>query len=600
MVLGNGATIMTQDEIDQMHPKEAVAMNAMTVEDHEAEEKRERRRKQKLQEETQRLKRDIASNDSRNKPPQNNGIVVAFATSEQSVDDSDEDDSDDDKSDDSSNGGFKRIIIIVLIFAVLIGAGCAAYFLVLSDKKVQATTNTTDATASPTTKGPTTEAPSRTPPPTAISTLPTTAPTVPPLKYPPPSEEDCEAMSNGRPVDGRDEKLQVQLVIVLDVSLSMNANPRVVAEDLKLDLQERMISELAGCGESGLRRRLANHIDGDPPPQREDYRFLIADGVVTNVQRVAGCIAPLPTWNCHQMEAHLDVFLNGDEPKYGIISILSESFENLARTLGWNPTTRSIDLDSIILLEEPPIDPPIVTTMAPTKVAPSNPTDSPSSPPSHNPTAVVVQPTDLPSKSPTKKPTGRPTPWPTSKPDSDNNEDEDFDDWYNCDDDFNDECWNDLALEEADVKVECDMENIPMLVPCSVSKNPIVAYVITDWNSCSGTCVGKTLPDSRSCGRYGSIPLILKGDYTKQKVVFFQAKDFDEVEDCPDNQLLPHLEVDCTDYPFMDTLGNDCSYYSSNYEAFDCPLSAYDLDDPNTELNPFEACCHCGGGDIQF
>lgn len=610
IAFGDGSSGLTQEELDQLTPKEAMAMNVQTVEDYEAEEKKERRRQQKLKEETKRLKKDIASSKPQSKP---GPIVVAMPDVKQtSENDDDESDDDDDKSDDSSSGGLKRIILVVGVLALLIGTGCAAYF--LTKGKGGET-----AAPIPSTPNPTSKAPVSTPPPTIkISLAPTLSPTKSSTKYDPPSEEDCAAIEKGEAIEGQEDLPQIQFVVTLDCSISLNTDMQLVAEELQLEIQRRIILELVGCIDPVADRKLlkSRQSSNDDP-----LRYAIANSKVVNVRESSKeeCQDPTSNWHCYRMEVIIDTFVKGDEAGYMLKPTIDQAFSNIKEKLGFGAPYQKIELFTINVRDATPA-PSASSTMMPTIIGQLPSTTPPTESPSQKPTWTVIEPTNLPTESPTnaptkkptraptnnptKRPTNSPTRRPTNRPTARPVARETL--FPTFEDEFEDggQCIEDLATNEDDLFFDDEAEDLLELIPCS-GTNPIVAYLLDDLFDCTGTCLAKldlSSADPQACNRLGgAIPVLLPGEYYNSGyVTIFQAKDSVVTTDCSTTRLVLYTQAVCNDlFGFRDSSGNGCTYYNQNYGPLQCPEDAAYLFDA-FGFSPFEACCRCGGGTLNI
>ncbi|KAL3941566.1 MAG: hypothetical protein SGBAC_004094 [Bacillariaceae sp.] len=612
-IVGN-APLLSQEEIDELTPKEAMAMNVQTVEDHEADKKREKRRQQKLQEEKKRLYQDAANDKKKKAAPMSNVVLVAIPDEDlgkiQNNHDGTDDDGDDDSTDSTSSN--KRIMIIIGALVLLIAACCGAYFFT----KGKAEEAAIPVVVVPNTPAPTVPLPITPGPTPNPSTTPSLVPTLPLPKYEPPSPEDCQALSNGLAVEGQEDMVVRKFQIILNVYLTFNTNSGEVATDLKLSIQEDIVPELAGCRLPSRRRNKNRKLQ---QPQRplpvedgsEEFRFLIGNSNVTRVRDTGnGC--PSLDRPCYEMEALMDVFLKDREDNIHVIHNLDRGFDNLVDKLGVR-LFDEIDVQDIVNIQPTP-SPTVALTMAPVNnssavpsespstspsliptVTPGDPTASPSMSPSASPTKIpsknlTMSPTERPTKNPTKNPTPSPvSPSPTAKP-------TEWEDNDNDNDSGSEVCLEDLALMGDDIDFFGYDYDIAVRIPC-FGTNPIVAYAEADGGSCGGTCLGiLEIRDRRPCDERGSFPIVMPGDYSNQVVAVFQSKTATVSDSCPTSKILrydPQQMCD-NDPAFVDSAGNMCSYYN-RYGPLACPDSADELYNWDG-LSAFDSCCNCGGG----
>lgn len=129
---GNDAPPLSDEEIAEMHPKEAMAMNVQTVEEHEQQKGRERRRQQKLQEEMSQFKRNATSKPA---PSKDHGVMAAIPN----IDDGDDgnpsqnDTVEEDK--DSSSRKWILFGVFMLLVAIASASFCAVYFSIMSTRR---------------------------------------------------------------------------------------------------------------------------------------------------------------------------------------------------------------------------------------------------------------------------------------------------------------------------------------------------------------------------------------------------------------------------------------------------------------------------------
>ncbi|CAJ1929410.1 unnamed protein product [Cylindrotheca closterium] len=622
--------LLTQEEIDELTPKEAMAMNVQTVEDYEADEKRERRRKQKLEEEKKRLKKDMASNN-----PAPNAVLVAIAQPDKGdSDDNDSDDSSDDDDDDDdgteSENRFKTLFIIVGVVVLLIAVSCTAYFVTRVKQEISA------AAALPSNQ----PSVGSTPNPTATpSTSPSTTPSTDPTdrNYDPPSEEDCLAILNGSQVTGQEGMIPWPCKVTVNVQVTGDSNATEVAATLEKMIQEILILELAGCPPiSGNRRRRLQSRQGNGNGR---LRHLVGNAIVKAVRSTLNRCSEGQQQNqtCYEMEAIMDTFLrgneNGDMIVQTITNIVKDSVQKLVASepafedIVVQSITRNYDELTALPTGSPslmpsfsnsslsfgPTDSPSGSpSLVPTAtLATRKPSASPSMLPSTSPTKVVTKnptrsPTNNPTKSPTNNPTRTPTASPTTEQDSNSNNNDNI-------------CVEDLVantiLNDDPLELLVDPFNPRMRVPCT-GTNPIVAYALADYDDCSGRCIAILELAQldrlfRGCDDFGHILVALPGEYLGTYITMFQSKTSIVTDACPpnddndnnnDNGALLALQQynpgrQCQDYEsFQDSDLNTCERYAGLYPILQCPEFDDDFFTDSNGFTAFDACCWCGGG----
>jgi len=305
----------------------------------------------------------------------------------------------------------RRNVCILVIFLLATAIGVGVYFATKEGSSESTSAAVPPATQAPVTQAPVTQAPATTNAP--IPPAPTAAPIAPEVTAAPaaeeplhdaPSDMDCVAIANADTVEGQEEDTEKVLGFdtLLEMTLSTSTDPKLFSDDLKEQMQKRIMPKMAGCESAQFadRKNLRNR-----RRELQANKYVVLNAQIDSTDVLDEACSNSDESNCFKVLAKMNLFLQGEEKKTVLVEKIdkllkgkenNEDFE-LARKLGLSNFVTSLTCVGVY-----PNDP----TPAPSQ----NPTNTPSVPPTNPPTGDQATPR------PTPKPTPNPTPAPTPKP----------------------------------------------------------------------------------------------------------------------------------------------------------------------------------------
>ncbi|CAJ1965421.1 unnamed protein product [Cylindrotheca closterium] len=308
----------------------------------------------------------------------------------------------------------RRKIIVALVVLAKTGGGVGAFFATQGGSSESGsvpndTTPATEATDSPTDL--TLQSPSP-------SGVPSLSPTTVLLKYPPPSEDDYNAVAQQLPVEGEESMRVLGFALDMEAILSQDIEPGTVLSDIEAKLKSILVPSLVGCTDLGRRQ-----LQGNLQAYRHlvsSLRFAIANAKVTVNLSDDGVCETETAQPCYRITVTFEVSLKGEEKILGIMGIILQLFQqdDLVDFLALNEPAEFLllmTLASTDTTDEPSASPTGIPSIPPSMAPSSNPsTSSPSDAPSSHPTrAPIAGPT---TNEPTEAPVPDRTPSPTDAP----------------------------------------------------------------------------------------------------------------------------------------------------------------------------------------
>ncbi|KAL3937978.1 MAG: hypothetical protein SGBAC_007018 [Bacillariaceae sp.] len=387
--------------------------------------------------------------------------------------------------------------VVALVLLVLIGGGVGAFFATRgnsSEASVPSVTfDFTEATDSPTELILQSPSPSGTP-----SSSPTAF-----LKYPPPSQEDCDAVAQQLPVQGERTMPVLGYDIKMEVILSRD---NVEADTAMLDIEEKLrsilIPSLVGCtdvqrrqlrGKLQSHRRLVNSL-----------QFAIASGRVTVRLSDDGACETETTGTqlCYRIIVSLELSLKGEEKILDIMGIILQLLQrdDLVEFLSLNElveillmmtiaSTDRTNAPSSFPTDVPSISPSMAPSSSPSAVSPS---DTPSSDPTLAP--VTGPTTDEPANAPTPNRTPSPTVLPTCP-------------------------GVEVYFDNGSFNQQNGSQDESYSIVCTASTEIVALTYSSD--TCEVQCVGslRSTAYSQSCADDGQVRFVLPGDFQNENIL---------------------------------------------------------------------------------
>ena len=234
------------------------------------------------------------------------------------------------------------------------------------------------------------------------SSVPTSAPTF--LAYNPPDTEQCESIRQGQEIQGQEEMIENNFALVINGTLSQDADIESVKAALTNSIQKIIMPKLSGCDESDLQRRRLRRGVMKRRRLQDPYAYIVGNVVVVDITSLGVCVE---NQTCESFQVDIILYTQGGEVNtIGLIGRISDAFNNgesLVVQLDIDQFFDQVELVGVLAL-----DPTPAPSDAPSSEPSSFPTGAPSATASLSPTfAPVSFPT-------TKSPTGKPSPAPTS------------------------------------------------------------------------------------------------------------------------------------------------------------------------------------------
>ncbi|CAJ1961389.1 unnamed protein product [Cylindrotheca closterium] len=311
----------------------------------------------------------------------------------------------------------KRNICILVVLLLAIGGGVAGYILSQSsnDAAVESTgddgtTTTDDQQDTDNLSGTPSTSPSLVPT-EALSTSPTTI-------YSPPSDEDCDALRNGQPIDlGDQEYRELVFQIEMDVVLEESKDSTAGMEELVGRTQSVIVPILVGCPEVSRRNLIETTQSIRRGGRRLLKKFEIA-GATFKLEEDGNlsCVTTDSELPCYRPVVNLKVFVKGDGKIIEILGVISQALEANSGLTTLLEKLGLIDEGFVSILNifigdrnktdppssEPSSTPSAMPSSSPSAIASANPTFAPQTEPTASPS---MQPSTATSQGPTNTPT---------------------------------------------------------------------------------------------------------------------------------------------------------------------------------------------------
>lgn len=305
----------------------------------------------------------------------------------------------------------RNIIICLVIVLLIVGGGAGAFFALQGRSSSGAVKQSNDQEGEIDPSETPTECPSNEP-----SSAPTIAPTIF-RKYEIPSDEECQRIAAGLPLDGEENMEVKSFDILIDVDLVDERDIEPLVPEVQTKIEKYLVPDLIGCPhETSDTWHLRHLAKSDQDLSWENIRYAIAKAAVSvSVTKGAACQETKST-TCSVLNASATITIRGDEKIFNLITILSTVFragENIRPDLRLQAPFEFVTvrfIESKDPTTEPSIAPTGITSGSPTLVPSTSPSTSPTFAPAIGPTNPLT--TKAPSKTPTPLPTLAPTPTP--------------------------------------------------------------------------------------------------------------------------------------------------------------------------------------------
>ncbi|KAL3941300.1 MAG: hypothetical protein SGBAC_004323 [Bacillariaceae sp.] len=271
----------------------------------------------------------------------------------------------------------------------------------------------------------------------SVATFPTSTPSLV-FVYDPPDADQCDLISQGLAVEGREDMIEHSFALVLNGTLSKDAGMESLKAALTDSIQSNVMPKLTGCDVSNQRRGLRN---GPQQMERrrmnDPYAYIVGNVVIVDITSLRDSVEDLSSFQVNiilytQGEEVITINLIGrisdafnDDDSF-VVQLQTDDFFDDIELVGvqtLDPTSAPTNVVSSVPNSVPTSTPTVIASQSPTFAPLSLPTTDA---PTKNPTSAPAtgSPSNAPSSIPTPRPSLRPsiqpapgaTPMPTSEP----------------------------------------------------------------------------------------------------------------------------------------------------------------------------------------